>query len=315
MSAKNLFVVRAIVCAGMLLTTADRSVAATISIKAVKINDAPIAPSAQVSIQPGDTIEAEFYVSGWNQNLTGSRLLTFQFTLDRLGWISGSRGTILPAGWNAALGMSACQTSVECPPDQPQCDETGFCLLRCTRNADCPTEYPICSPERGASCIGVGHAPEVYAFIDGTRPGFAHFGFFPIFAVRTVDLDFAFGSTALSGDGPFDNGAPRYVGTLTLHASADACGTFKVDLIPEIHETFVELIDGQVDFAYAPAIAPLSVHVACQTSACCTPRNPCENTSRADCTARSGTWQEGKFCGEGDQTCPRVSPPRNPGAQ
>lgn len=308
MSATKFLLGKVIVCAGLLLATVDRASAVTFSIKAVKINDAPIAPSAQVSIQPGDSVVAEFYVSGWNQNRPGSHLLTWQFTLDRLSWISGSRGTLLPRGWNASLEFTPCIRSLDCPAEQPTCTSFRFCTLICSPNATCPTEFPVCD---NFHCVAPGHDPDGNnAFIDAARPDYVHFGYSPIFAVSTYHLDYSYGGTAGLGDGPLDSGQPRYLGTLALVASDDACGLFTVSLLPDVGLTFVDLFKLPSPLTYTPSTTTLTVHVACATSACCTPRNPCENTSHADCTARGGTWQEGKLCGEGDQTCPRIARPR-----
>lgn len=203
-------------CGLVLATVAANSVmsftsrAATVSLRAMKLNGSFIAGTNNLNVAPGDEIEADIYVSGWGAELTGA-IRVFQVQLAGIvGAPSGQNGTVLPKGWNAPLVSKPC-----------------------TDNSDClDSRYPLCAGVRG--CRGAAHNPSLGAWIDDDRSDFI-FGNCPsITVVDTESLNYRYTGIAIEVDClPADTGVPRYVGTLVLVVADNACGTFTFGFIPD----------------------------------------------------------------------------------
>ena len=75
----------------------------TFSIGAVEVNDEPIqgAPVSTLSVAPGDTITAEFYVRDWSP--VGDDLRAYQIQLEEATFTSGTAGAIKPVGYDKSL--------------------------------------------------------------------------------------------------------------------------------------------------------------------------------------------------------------------
>jgi len=176
---------------------------ACVSLKAVKVNNTAIPPTNCVIAAPGDTITAEFYISGWGDELTLVRAYQMM-VLGAQGAVSGSRGKVLPVGWDAPVNPQACQTLSQCHPPYPMCYFQGA----------------------GGICTGTAHHPELGAFIESNRPDYLLQGYTLLGGTRLLTLNYLYGMTTLESDGTFDDGNLYYAGTLKLKVSPDACGTF-----------------------------------------------------------------------------------------
>ncbi|MCH7592390.1 MAG: hypothetical protein IH989_06400, partial [Planctomycetes bacterium] len=121
---------------------------ATLSLKAVQVNGVSITRANTISVNPGDVVTAEIFIRDWTR--TVERLLSYQTAINRASFASGTRGTVLPLGWDA-----------------PPTDDIG-----CTTSADCPAEFPVCEVilAQNGICVGPNHDPSQGVFIDGTRP-------------------------------------------------------------------------------------------------------------------------------------------------
>jgi len=193
--------------------------AAVVSLKAVKKNNVAITPTNNLAVRGGDTIEAEIFLSGWGNELPlGVRgyLVTLA---GRVGFTSGDNGTILPLGWCA-------------PVDK----------INCTTSADCPAAYPTCltSPPTGCTCSP--HNPFLGWFITRTRTNYLLFGLDEYLPDLTTpsNLDYKyFGLAKDPAQAVTDTGVPRYLGTLIVKVSQNACGTFTIGFIQDITSTFI----------------------------------------------------------------------------
>ena len=168
---------------------------------AVAVNGNPITPTSNVTVQPGDAIETNLFISGWGPAI--DRLGSYEFTV---AWPvaaqSGTRGTILPFGWTDPLSTIFCSGSSDCPLGM-------FCT--------------------GGICKGLNHDPNLATLIDVGRADF-------VFAQtpNTVTLvptgsPFTYRISAgvfEASNSAQDDGTPRYGGTFRLVVSDFACGTF-----------------------------------------------------------------------------------------
>jgi hypothetical protein len=182
--------------------------AAVFSLKAVKRNNVAIpgAPVASLSVFPGDKIEAEIFLSGWGSDLPLG-VQQFLAKIDALGYISGTNGKVMPDGW--------------CAPRD---------LIPCTESSTCPASYPICvTPPNPYGCTCSGFNPSLGAFITSQRTDFF---FATIDDLTIIDFSSLFyrfiGVVTVVEGSVLDNLGPRYIGTLVLRVSADACGTFRI---------------------------------------------------------------------------------------
>lgn len=235
-------------CVVALITVFQAStvLGATAAIKAAKINDVPIEPSSSITVQPGDLIEAEVYISDWNTDLPGSGLQTYQVTFNAFSFFQGEgSGTLIPLGWDA-MPLASCIGDSLCPIGMPLCRGHGYKLTPwcgCDTDADCPSFFPTCL----GVCAGPDHDAQAAIFVNTERKDFVHFGFKEIAAARGTYASGnpSFGSTAaLSGIGPLDAGQALYGGTLVLRVSSDACGLLTVEFMPQtpaLENNFVDL--------------------------------------------------------------------------
>jgi len=195
--------------------------ASTLSLKAAKRIRGGVtttyspAVSSLNDVLPGDTIEAEIFLSDWAADLPDG-VRTFQVKIDGAGLVSPDNGTALPKGWCAPVNLIACTDSTTCPSTYPNCSGT----LGCT-----------CSP----------YDPNLGAVITPSRTDYL---FFPVsewqpFAqIDTSTLSFRYSGIA-SKLGVPDTLVPRYLGTLTLIVSSNACGTFTINSVKEYETTFI----------------------------------------------------------------------------
>lgn len=192
----------------------------TISLQAVEINGSPISPSNSVLVKPGDTVEAEIFVSDWTTD--DERLLLFQVGVSRTSFISGTTGIITPAGWDSPLTLA---------------DEIG-----CADDSDCPAEFPFCHlifADSGV-CEGLNHDPAQGVFIDQDRADWVFFDSnsgSPFPSIAAVDLGPGPVLRYAAVLFPFTNAQvysppPKYCGTLRLEVSKDASGTFSFEFDP-----------------------------------------------------------------------------------
>jgi hypothetical protein len=295
--------------------------AATISLKAVAKNGAPIAATNTLSVARNDTITAEIYLFGWGtppfDAPTNSGLIqTYNVTvLGEAGAISNGRdGTvnaelILPNGWVAPL------TKDTCPCDNPA--------------------YPTCDPLYG--CVGAGHTPANMGSINATRSDYIFFGLpnFPGVDVSTIDV--RYGSTINGPDGQAAGrcvggtniGGPcltagecpgstcntnflHYAGTLNLKVGASACGTYTFNISGDASMTFIANTEA-FPIQVVPAREALTLTVtgfACSvppSGACCDTTNP----SAPTCSVVAATACVGatKRYGGDNSTCANINPP------
>lgn len=197
-------------------SVADASV---MSLKAVKQTrggvDTPFSPPrSNLAVLGGDIIEAEILLSNWANDFpmptTGVRI--FQARINQAGYLANDNGHLTPLGWCRPFSPIACPP--DCPAAFPTCDESPFIGCRCTN----------------------GHNPALGGFITHTRSDFLLFNLDPI---REVDLAFlGYKYFALAPDSAvLDVGATKYLATLKVTVSANACGTFIVGFDPD--QTFI----------------------------------------------------------------------------
>ena len=194
--------------------------------------------STCISVIAGDVIEVEFFLSRWATELpTGVRL--FQVKLNETGFIGSDNGTVLPMGWCAPVNR-----------------------IDCTDSSTCPSTYPICSQTWGCTCAG--HDPNLGAFMTTSRTDYLlndPVGFDTIDAVVTTSLNFRYFALAIENVGVQDSGVPRYLGTLILKVSANACGTFIIGFVQEVSSTFI--VDPSLKpIASLPTLRPLLLTVS-----------------------------------------------------
>ncbi len=195
----------------------------TISLKAIKINGGSIAPSGLIEVSPGDTIDTEFYASDWSPS--GERLRAFQASIRRSSFSNGTRGTVLPLGW-----------------DRPAKSEDDLCCS-CDPPDICPAEYPVCDPT--GFCVGTTFDPTTGMLLDQNHPDWVFTcGLSPCSAIPAVDYSGAlmrFAGTLISpGDAALYVSPPKYCGTLNLQVSDDACGDFVFDILPPTNSTLTD---------------------------------------------------------------------------
>ncbi len=193
--------------------------AAKYTVFAVAVNGSSILGTTNVSVNPGDFIELEFWGSDWSPE--GQRLKNWQIGVDCSGYSSGGAGELIP------LGL-----------DNPQFGPSGFCAS----DDDC--EPPLVCFMAGQLCAGPDNDPTLGAFIDNPlvvdqgpppdcspydcRLDYVYFNKPELAAVDTSLLCYRYGSLIFSNfDAPVFT-VPRYFATLILTVSDDACGTFTV---------------------------------------------------------------------------------------
>jgi len=215
---------------------------------AVTVNGNSITPTQELTVRPGDSLEAEVRVSCWGHFL--GVVQTFQAAYyGELGATSGESGLVLPRGWDAPLIRDNC----------PCTDPT----------------YPICNPSYG--CVGPEHAPALGAYLQEFRPDFLLAGLSNFSAVDVSSLGIRWGGTVDGPDAAFDVGHDRYIGTLSLIATPDASGTFVLGFFNYFNQTF--LADAQANpYVTTLATKPLTLHVQCLDDLFCNGMEELEDT-------------------------------------
>ena len=203
-----------------------------------------IAPSANISAFPGDLIEVEVFASNWSPD--GQQLRNYQVAIDRDSFTSGTAGELmlLDAPRPCTVGGTECDdlgSTVDCVE--------GFCELP-----------PLGPPNPDAVILDTG------------RPDYIFFGLTGTFAVvdteigrvaatRTDDNGPLFGNYCHTGGNPSGvpcntttdctnvdpnlgpcfqynpNLVPKYAGTFRFVASEDACGLFRILILPPTDST------------------------------------------------------------------------------
>lgn len=190
---------------------AARGTIATMSLKAIDINGTPVAGDQQhIVAQRGDQITVEILARDWATELP-SGVRSYQARVrGRIAAVSGSNGTVLPLGWDAAPAPDFCITSDDC---------SGSLICR------------------SGLCVEPTHDPRLGAEIDTSRSDFILTGFDVTKGIQTVTLDYTYFSVGSDAVGQVDPGFEMYCGTLILVVSDFACGTFTFML--NAQETFL----------------------------------------------------------------------------
>ncbi len=190
--------------------------ASVLSLRAVKKNDVAIAATNNLAVVGGDKIEAEISLNTWandfppvppppNNYPAGVRL--FQVQMNSTGYISPDNGHLTPLGWCRPL------TFTPCPPA-------------------CPAAYPTCDPSPAVGCrCTAGHNPSLGSFITTTRADFLLFGLDPIRDINTTSISYTYFGLAPDAAVPYA-GAAKYLATLIVTVSPNACGIFTVSFDP-----------------------------------------------------------------------------------
>ena len=193
------------VCAVVALLAASTAVqAATVSLKAMRVNGSPITPTNELAAAPGDVIYAELFASEWSP--AGQECRLWQVTVDTCSFFSGPCGAVVPLGW---------ERPAECVPE--------FCT---------PGGPNTCSGELECHstgiCAGSGHDPLTGIFMDVERTDYIY----QVPDLPAVDpIYYRYGSTILGGTYPVYEPPPKYLGTLILVASNDVCGQFEIGFV------------------------------------------------------------------------------------
>ena len=236
-------------------------------------NDCPIGTN-NLSVLGGDKIEVNLFLSGWNGicNLTThlctqgkvgapctansmcddfpvdgipNNVRIFQVKLNRAGFISNDNGTAKPLGFCGPVDRISCTTSAECLAANPA--------------------YPIClgddPGEPPAGCTCSPHTPANGGFITTLRPDFLLFGRDgPLPECVTKIIDYIYFGFASESSVPDTQGVSRYLGTLVLTVSANACGTFTIGSVQDIAFTFIADPASKPNISL-PALQPLTLTV------------------------------------------------------
>jgi hypothetical protein len=192
-----------LVGASVVFVLGTPATAATVSLRAVRVNGAAIPPANSITIANGDEIETEIYLSGWGAELPQGVHFYGADVAGAAGFQSGSNGTILPKGWRAPL------TPIECSDARP-----------------CPSHYPVCSNDYGCTCPG--HDSDAGAYIDLATKGGLCYDQGCICAVDISSLNYRYLCVRSGESSATDTGVALYLGTLVLVVSDDACGDFTI---------------------------------------------------------------------------------------
>lgn len=260
-------------CLCLSLSLSVPASASVIEIKAVAVNGVPIVRTPTVQARPGDVIEADLFLSDWENDLPSEALLRgVQVVMDSAAWVSGTSGAVTPAFYNRAPQGFLCD-------DYPVCVEEDSCVFngieslcepnRCVTDADCGPTWPICSGPRGTSsyCVGPGDILQPGAFfIDRSRPDlvFAGLTAFHIIANDSFLTTYASGADSAATSIP-DPGRPVYLGTLPLGVSTiesfwgEASGVFTIAPL-DVDGTSAVFTDTSVR-PPRPTLIPLTVRI------------------------------------------------------
>jgi len=269
-----------VLVAGLASLVPSNLQAATLSLKAVRRNDTVITPTNTVSAAPGDRITAEVFISGWNADVAGSQLRTYQYTINgREGFVY--RGcsnhfefVALPCGYDLAFPPQLCESDDDCLAEiAPICADCGVCHFPCTPDSStsdpcdtqpmtisCPEHLPCCDDD-SAECQGPDHHPEMFSFIDPdhANPNACLQGLVLYATSFGNYANIAQGATTLTGTGPVDSGHECYAGTICIEVLPNACAVITVPFINDrmgVH-TFLELNPGGLVY---PTVRGLTIN-------------------------------------------------------
>ena len=155
-----------------------------------------IQPTSDVSIEPGDVLACDLFISSWS--LQGQRLTAFQVEVDPSGFTSGPCGRVgVYDAPRACDSDSDCNDlNVDCTPAR-QCDETN--------------------PDS--------------IFIDVEREDYVYLGRGGLAVPNTRETRWG-GIVLNSANAPLYEPPPKYAGTLRLAAGDDASGRFTISFVP-----------------------------------------------------------------------------------
>jgi len=255
---------------------------AIVELKAVKVNDVPIAPTAKVSVLPGDTIEIDIFVSDWASELSEAN--GYEVTLDPASFVTGDSGVLVPIRHRGLMPLfNFCASDADCVPEA-HCTGSDIaidvCLPDdgCHSDADCLADEfctvdQVCaldvSPNEGVPQVGV--------FIDEDRSDFLFAGLSTFSVVSLSESPrLRLGSGLLGNVNAVDNGTLQYVGTIIVEASTadssygESCGAFELRVLE--HPYLSYLIFGPTshgdEYAFLIPVS-MSVNVSCVVGSCC----------------------------------------------
>ncbi len=214
-------------------------------------------PTSNLSVAAGDKIEAEIFLSGWLHDfpapLPGAQegVRVAQAKMGVTGYVGdpdpitnpNRNGKVIPDGWCAPLGST----------------------IECVDSTTCTAAFPICDPDDPIQhvdygCTCAGHNPELGALMKRDRPDFL-FGLFDgNYAISFNTLSYAYVGAATSSS-VRDTGVPRYLGTLILRVSANACGTFRIGFLTDEGTNFIG-DEADPPFVVFPTLQPLVLTVS-----------------------------------------------------
>ena len=207
-------------------------------------NDCPVGTN-NLSVLANDTVEVEMYLSNWINDFpvdaVPNKVRAYQVTINRAGYVSNDNGSAKPLGW--------------CGP----VDE-----ISCTDSATCPPEYATCLPDPLPGCTCLPHTPENGGFITLSRTDFLLFGVDgPTPEAITTNIDFVYyGIAENTVQAVTDTGVARYLGTLIVKVSANACGTFTIGFFENIAYTFITDPGTFKPVQSLPTLTPLTLTVS-----------------------------------------------------
>jgi len=201
--------------------------------------------------EPDQYVRFELFVSDWDVDQVGSpKLDIWQVAIDGAGFTSGLTGQV----------------------ERP--------TVPCFSDNDCVIVLGAPAKCSGISTLGVCLA----ALADSSHPNKIAASV-PHFVDPSTD-DVRFGGTSLLVGNTGDPGVPQYAGTLLLHVSADATGSFVIDFHRDFRSTF--LLDGTPPVPDTVPIGHFEPAVVTVPQGCCTGAI-CSAAGLQDCLDAGGT--------------------------
>ncbi len=173
------------------------------------------APTTTISGRGGDRFVLEFYAKEWSPSASAEALSNWQVQLERSVLASGLRGTLdVRTGFRCCMPRPFFNSSYECQD------------ISTANGCSNPNGIGICRVQNLEEVAGV--------YIERYREDYA---LFPDSEVAAIDISsnlFIRWSSTLASDRDADiftlNDPPKYLASLALEASDDACGVFQIDL-------------------------------------------------------------------------------------